>query len=53
MRGQIGMGICKLLFNWATLGIWSFVDWIVALVKAYSTYNDTEDITFINGGYSR
>ena len=47
------MGICKLLFNWATLGIWSFVDWIVALVKAYSTYNDTEDITFINGGYSR
>ena len=36
MRGQIGMGICKLLFNWATFGIWSFVDWIVALVKAYS-----------------
>ena len=33
MRGQIGMGICKLLFNWATLGIWSFVDWIVALVR--------------------
>lgn len=53
MRGQIGVGICKLLFNWATFGIWSFVDWIVALVKAYSTCNDTEDITFINGGYSR
>ncbi|GAA3262006.1 hypothetical protein LMG8520_1500 [Lactococcus lactis subsp. lactis] len=53
MRGKIGVGICKLLFNWATFGIWSFVDWIAALVKAYSTYNDTEDITFINGGYSR
>lgn len=49
MRGQIGVGICKLLFNGFTLGIWSLVDWIIAMVKAYSTYNDTEDITFING----
>ncbi len=47
MRGQIGVGICKLLFNGFTLGIWSLVDWIIAMVKAYSTYNDTEDITFI------
>lgn len=26
MRGQIGVGICKLLFNGFTLGIWSLVD---------------------------
>ena len=49
MRGQIGVGICKLLFNGFTLGIWSLVDWIIAMEKAYNTYNDTEDIAFING----
>lgn len=53
MRGQIGVGICKLLFNWLTLGIWALVDWIIALTKVYgSTYNGTEDVTFINGKYS-
>ena len=53
MRGQIGMGICKLLFNGFTLGIWSLVDWIIAMVKAYSTYNVRKILLFINGGYSR
>jgi hypothetical protein len=60
--GDLGLTVlCEDKLEWefvncyqlATFGIWSFVDWIVALVKAYSTYNDTEDITFINGGYSR
>ncbi|WP_285023466.1 TM2 domain-containing protein [Lactococcus garvieae] len=53
MRGQIGMGIFKLLCNWMTLGIWSLIDWIISMVKAYSTYSDTDDITFINGKYSK
>lgn len=63
MRGQIGLGIFKiilLLFGWIplglgwfALGIWDTVDWIIGLIKAYSTYNDTEDITFVNGRYSR
>ena len=53
MRGQIGMGIFKLLCNWMTFGIWSLIDWIISIVKAYSTYSDTEDITFINGKYSK
>lgn len=53
MRGQIGMGIFKLFCNWMTLGIWSLTDWIISIVKAYSTYNDTEDITFVNGKYSK
>ena len=35
LRGQIGVGICKLLFNWMTLGIWELVDFIIAAIKAY------------------
>ena len=53
MRGQVGIGIVKLLFGWMTLGIWATVDWIIALVKAYSTFSETEEITFVNGKYSK
>lgn len=53
MRGQVGTGIAKLLFGWMTLGIWATVDLIIALVKAYSTFSGTEEITFINGKYSK
>lgn len=61
MRGQIGLGIAKLLL--CTLGwmiivggfagwIWSIVDFIVALTKAYGTFSSTENLTFVNGDYS-
>lgn len=54
MRGQIGLGIFKLLIgSWITMGIWPLVDFIIAVVKAYSTYSDTQDITFLNGRYSK
>ncbi|MCL2095007.1 TM2 domain-containing protein [Candidatus Saccharibacteria bacterium] len=54
MRGQIGIGICKLLFGWITGGIWHLIDWIIALVKAYgSAFGNDEDIVFINGKYAR
>ncbi|CAK1240811.1 TM2 domain [Fructobacillus cardui] len=54
MRGQIGLGIFKLLLgSWITLGIWPLVDFIIAVVKAYSTYSDTNELTFINGKYSK
>lgn len=54
MRGQIGLGIFKLLFGtWITFGIWPLIDWIISIVKAYSTYSETEDITFIHGHYSK
>lgn len=55
VRGQIGIGVCKLLFNWCTLGIWNFVDWIIALSKAYgSAYDDTEELTFdAEGNYTK
>ena len=62
MRGQTGLGIFKLLLctiGWATIigglagWVWSVVDWITAMVKAYGTaYGTTEMITFDeNGNY--
>jgi TM2 domain-containing membrane protein YozV len=54
MRGQIGLGICKILFNWLTLGIWELVDWIIAMSKAYGAFSDTENVTFdASGHYTR
>lgn len=51
LRGQIGVGICKLLFNWLTFGIWTLVDWIIALEKAYGrAYGSVDDITFDAAG---
>ena len=53
VRGQVGLGIVKLLLCWCTCYIWWFVDWIIAMVKAYSDFSDTEEITFVNGKYAR
>ena len=51
VRGQIGMGIFKLLCNWMTCGIWALVDWIIAITKAYgSAYGGEDEITFTVGG---
>jgi TM2 domain-containing membrane protein YozV len=51
MRGQVGLGILKLLTGWF-LGIWVLVDWIISLIKAYSTFAGYEEITFVNGRYA-
>ncbi|MBP3222414.1 MAG: TM2 domain-containing protein [Actinomycetaceae bacterium] len=51
VRGQIGLGLLKLFFGWLTLGIWALVDWIIAIIKAYSS-TPGDQITFINGKYS-
>ena len=51
VRGQIGLGICKLLFNWITLGIWALVDWIIAMTKAYgAAFGRSKDLIFDNQG---
>ena len=52
IRGQIGTGVCKILFGWLTLGIWPLVDWIIATVKSYGeAYSDSEFITFDKQGH--
>lgn len=65
MRGQVGLGILKLVANtvgWITIvggiagWIWTLVDWIIALTKAYGSaaYGHDENITFDeNGSYTK
>lgn len=51
LRGQIPLGICKLVIGWATIGIWPLVDWIIALSKAYGgAYSNTEEFAFDDMG---
>ncbi|MBQ3410101.1 TM2 domain-containing protein [Candidatus Saccharibacteria bacterium] len=49
MRGQIGTGVCKIIFGPFTLGIWYLVDWIIALTHAYNG-NDSEFLEFNEDG---
>lgn len=54
LRGQIGLGIVKLLIGWLTLGIWPLVDFIISLTKAYgNSFGNGEDVIFVNGKYAR
>lgn len=53
MRGQVGLGILKLLTG-GGIGVWALIDWLIALVKAYgSAFGTGEEIEFINGKYAR
>ena len=53
VRGQVGLGVLKLI-TCGGCGVWALVYCIIFLTKVYgSAYNDTEDVTFINGEYSK
>ena len=47
VRGQIGLGILKLLVDW--FYIWALIDFIIALTK-YSNYKD--DFVFVDGKWA-
>ena len=48
MRGQVGLGILKLI-TVGGFGVWSLIDWIIALTKLGS-YD--KDFTFNNGNWA-
>lgn len=45
VRGQVAMGVFKIL-TIGGLGFWYLTDLIIAIVKAYGSYNDSEDLFF-------
>lgn len=52
-RGQIGLGLIK-LFTGGLGGFWYIADFIIAALKAYGTYRDSEDLYFdVFGHYTR
>lgn len=52
VRGQVGLGILKLLTA-GGCGVWSLIDWIIALTKAYgAAYANSEEVVFVDGKYT-
>ena len=54
VRGQIGLGVVKLI-TVGGCGVWSLIDWIIALTKAYGAeaFGPESEIVFIDGKYAK
>lgn len=51
MRGQIPLGVIKLLTG-GGLGVWTLIDFIIAVTKAYGNeYANETHFVFVNGEY--
>lgn len=52
-RGQIGLGILKII-TLGGVGYWWFFDFVIALVKAYGAdFRNMTDFVFVDGKYSK
>lgn len=52
VRGQIGLGILKII-TFGGFGVWTLVDFIISIIKAYADNPNTEELVFINGEYAK
>ena len=54
LRGQIAFGVLKLI-TCGGCGIWSLVDWIIAMTKAYGSgaFGAEQELVFIDGQYAK
>ncbi len=54
VRGQIGLGILKII-TFGGIGVWYLVDWIIAIVEAYSSshFGMDEEIEFVDKKYAK
>jgi len=53
VRGQIVLGVLKLV-TCGGCGLWSLIDWVIALSKAYgAAYGSENEFVFIDGKYSK
>lgn len=52
VRGQVALGIVKLV-TFGGFGVWTVIDFVIALVKGYGVFKGEDEFTFVDGKYVR